>query len=140
MAQVILNYILWKLGKNIEAQAQPEVDEEEDPYEGMDYHEDGGQIFPNAKQTQQELLQYRIWNQFVVLTKEDEEAEDAEIDRQMEEDFRRIRANRAANPTLQDDEAPNVVVEDDQRLLDQKDEAIIVKDELSQDVSNIDQT
>ena len=51
----------------------------------------------------------------------------------MEEDFRRIRANRAANPTLQDDEASNVVVEE-------KDESIIVKDELSQDMGNSDQT
>ena len=49
MAQVILNYILWQLGKKEAAQASPEVVDEEDPYEGMDYHEDGGQIFPNAK-------------------------------------------------------------------------------------------
>ena len=58
----------------------------------------------------------------------------------MEEDFRRIRAERAANTTLQNDQATDQTNSEDQRLLGQKDEAIIVKDETSQDLSNSGQT
>ena len=78
-AQLILIVILWQLGKKALPQARNTEVDEEDPYEGMAYHEDGGQIFPNAKKTQQVLLEWRIWNQFHVVTKEEEAAEDEEI-------------------------------------------------------------
>ena len=79
LSQVILIVILWHIGEKDEPQANQEV-EEEDPYEGMDYQEQT-ELYVSYKRSYNEMLQYRIWNQFVKLTQEDEDAEDAEIDR-----------------------------------------------------------
>ena len=47
--------------------------EEEDPYEGFAIHDNGRQIFSTSREAEREILQYRIWNQFVKITDSDDE-------------------------------------------------------------------
>ena len=74
--------ILWQLGKK-ECNEESQEGEEEDPYEGMDY-EEHTELVVNNKRTQRELMEWRIWNQFVKYDKEVEQAEDDAIDRENE--------------------------------------------------------
>ena len=101
----------------------------------MMYHEDGGQLF-DFKKTQEELRQYRIWNQFVKVPDDDDpeeygsmyvrpklescmrrkrlaEGKEAHESKEIKEEVERLMTERKTGKTLEVKEEEEIEPDDD---------------------------